>query len=47
MNDSPSYTKKREIGLHHLPIGEIRPSIKCFHLSCPGAAQGAWKHAPI
>ena len=39
--------KNRGNGLHHLPLGEIRSSIKCFLLSCPGAAWGAQKHAPI
>ena len=28
-----STTFKRKIGLHHLPIGEVGPSIKCSHLS--------------
>ena len=31
----------RKIGLHHLPIGEVGPSIKCSHLSLSGCGMGS------
>ena len=38
MNDSPSQEKIR---LHHLPIGEVGPRIKCSHLSLSRCGMGS------
>ena len=32
---------KEKIGLHHLPIGEVGPSIKCSHLSLSRCSTGS------